>query len=75
MAKGHAESIHLVSSAGTGYVYTVRRKRGKEKLSVNKYDPIAKDHVLFQEKKVSRLKKKYKPGAAKTTADTVGKSA
>ncbi|MCL4140053.1 UNVERIFIED_CONTAM: hypothetical protein GTU68_044376 [Idotea baltica] len=29
------------------------------KLSLKKYDPIARKHVLFEEKKLSRLKKKY----------------
>ena len=64
MAKVAKEGVNLVSSAGTGYFYTIRRnkKRGKGtggKLSVRKYDPIAQKHVLFEEKKLSKLKKKF----------------
>lgn len=65
MAKVAKEGVHLVSTEGTGYFYTVRRnkkrKAGQTKLSMRKYDPIAKKHVLFEEKKLSKLKKKYKP--------------
>jgi large subunit ribosomal protein L33 len=64
MAKVAKEGVHLVSSAGTGFFYTVRRnkKRSKgaaSKLSVRKYDPSAQKHVLFEEKKLSKLKKKF----------------
>ena len=34
-----------------------------------KYDPIARKHVLFEEKKLSKLKKRYVPGV-KVEADT-----
>ena len=68
MAKAQKEGIHLVSSEGTGYFYTVRKNKKKAKsggkLSLSKYDPIAKKHVLFEEKKLSTLKKKYKPAVA-----------
>ncbi len=64
MAKSNLETVHLVSSEGTGFFYSVRRKKGKNKLSVKKYDPIARKHVTFAEKKLSRLKRKYKPGMA-----------
>lgn len=57
MARSTKETVFLVSSAGTGFFYSVRRKRGKEKLSINKYDPVARKHVLFQEKKLSKLKR------------------
>ncbi|MDZ4786939.1 MAG: 50S ribosomal protein L33 [bacterium] len=60
MAKSATESVQLVSSEATGFFYTCQKKRGKGKLSVKKYDPIARKHVLFEEKKLSRLKKKYK---------------
>lgn len=64
MAKVAKETVFLVSSAATGYFYTIRRnkKKGKgdKKLSMKKYDPIAREHVLFEEKKLSKLKKKYK---------------
>jgi len=62
MGKANKETVHLVSSAATGYFYSLRRKKGKGKLAVTKYDPIARKHVAFQEKKLSRLKRKYKPG-------------
>lgn len=49
----------LVSTAGTGYMYTTRRLRVADKLSMMKYDPIGtslptdavKRHVLFKEVK------------------------
>ena len=59
MAKATSETVFLVSSAGTGFFYSVKRKKGKEKLNVKKFDPIAKKHVTFQEKKLSKLKKKF----------------
>lgn len=63
MAKAPLETVHLVSSAGTGFTYTLRRNkkksRGVKKLSMRKYDPIAQAHVEFNEKKLSRLKKKF----------------
>lgn len=60
MAKVAKEGIYLVSSAGTGYFYTYRQpKKKKTQLSVKKYDPIARKHVLFEQKKLSKLKKKF----------------
>lgn len=65
MAKVAKEGVNLVSSEGTGYYYTIRRnkkkQKGEKKLQVRKYDPIARKHVLFEEKKLSKLKKKYVP--------------
>jgi large subunit ribosomal protein L33 len=73
MAKVGKEGVHLVSSEGTGFFYTVRRnkkkKPGMTKLKQRKYDPIARKHVLFEEKKLSKLKKRYVPGV-KVEADT-----
>jgi large subunit ribosomal protein L33 len=48
--------IQLVSTAGTGYAYvTTKNKRTMAgKLEIKKYDPIARKHVLFVEKKISR---------------------
>lgn len=64
MAKIQKEAVYLVSSAGTGYFYTLRknkkRNRAGKKLAVRKYDPIARQHVLFEEKKLSKLKQKFK---------------
>jgi large subunit ribosomal protein L33 len=70
MAKVQKETTFLVSSAGTGFFYTSRRNKKKlrggaeNKLKLNKYDPVAKEHVLFEEKKLSALKKKYNPAKA-----------
>ena len=53
MAKGGGrEIIRLVSSAGTGYFYTTRKKRAGEKLETKKYDPRARKHVIFKEGKI-----------------------
>ena len=63
MAKVQKEAVHLVSSAGTGYFYTYRKNKKRArggKISVKKYDPIAQKHVLFEEKKLSKLKVKFK---------------
>ncbi|MCB0354247.1 MAG: 50S ribosomal protein L33 [Bdellovibrionales bacterium] len=63
MAKAPKETTFLVSSAGTGYFYTIRRNkkknRGDAKVALKKYDPLAGQHVLFEEKKLSPLKKKF----------------
>lgn len=59
MAKANHESIHLVSTEGTGYFYTIRRKKGKAKLNLRKYDPVAQKYTEFKEKKLSKLKRKY----------------
>jgi large subunit ribosomal protein L33 len=73
MAKAQKEAVYLVSSEGTGYFYTLRRNKKKargadSKVRVNKYDPIAQKHVLFEEKKLSKLKKKYVPEQAQKEA-------
>jgi large subunit ribosomal protein L33 len=64
MAKAQKEAVFFVSQSGSGFFYTKRRnkKKGKgdKKLSLRKYDPIARKHVVFDEKKLSRLKKKFK---------------
>lgn len=54
MAKANTIKIKLVSSADTGYFYvTKKNSRTKtEKLSFNKYDPVAKKHVEFKEAKI-----------------------
>lgn len=48
------ELIRLVSTAGTGYhYYTSKNKRTKpEKLKIKKFDPVARKHVEFVEKKM-----------------------
>ena len=53
------EVAYLVSTADTGYFYTVMKKRKgvREKLELMKYDPIVKKHVLFKEGKLKKIKK------------------
>ena len=69
MAKVAKGEIHLVSTAGTGFFYTYRQpKKKKTNLSLMKYDPIAQKHVLFEEKKLSKLKKKFDKEAFRSTA-------
>ena len=54
-AKRNAILFKMESSAGTGYYYTARRnpKQKQEKMVFKKYDPIARKHVEFKEKKLS----------------------
>ncbi|MBM4377461.1 MAG: 50S ribosomal protein L33 [Deltaproteobacteria bacterium] len=48
--------IQLVSAAGTGFasVITKNKRTRQGKLEIKKYDPIARKHVVFVEKKVSK---------------------
>ena len=50
--KDNRELIRLVSTAGTGYFYTTKRKKGRDKLNLKKYDPKIRQHVLFKEAKI-----------------------
>ena len=54
MAKASSILIKLVSSAGTGFYYTTRKnpRSQTEKLSLRKYDPVARKHVVFKEAKI-----------------------
>ena len=53
MAKKIArELIRLVSTAGTGYFYTMSKRKGQEKMIVKKYDPKIRKHVEFKEAKI-----------------------
>mgnify|MGYP001076977001 FL=1 len=54
MAKTGRELIKLESSAGTGYFYVTSKNRRTmtSKLELKKYDPKARKHVLFVEKKL-----------------------
>ena len=36
----------LLSAAGTGYFYTIRKPRLRERMTLRKYDPVGKDHVF-----------------------------
>lgn len=54
MAKKNVVLVKLESTADTGYFY-VRKKNPRkhtEKLSFNKYDPVARKHVPFKETKL-----------------------
>ena len=50
--KDNRELIRLVSTAGTGYFYTTKRKKGREKMLLKKYDPKIRKHVEFKEAKI-----------------------
>jgi large subunit ribosomal protein L33 len=54
MAKAATIKIKLVSSADTGYFYVTRKntRTKTEKLSMKKYDPVARKHVDFKEAKI-----------------------
>lgn len=74
MAKAQKEAVHMVASSGSGYFYTFRRNKkkakGEAKLSLNKYDPIARQHVAFGEKKLSKLKAKFKGVAGEVAPES-----
>ena len=48
------EKIKLVSSAGTGHYYTTDKNRRTmtEKLTLKKFDPVVRQHVLYKEEKI-----------------------
>ncbi len=50
------ELFKLQSSAGTGHFYTFskNKKNQQGKLEIKKYDPVARKHVLYVEKKLSK---------------------
>ncbi len=52
-AKGTRLNVRLVSSAGTGYIYstTKNRRNTPERMRLRKYDPTARAHVEFVEAK------------------------
>ena len=54
MAKAATIKIKLVSSADTGYFYVTKKnaRTKTEKLSLKKYDPVARKHVEFRESKI-----------------------
>jgi len=54
MAKPTAVKIKLVSSAGTGFYYVTKKnsRNMTEKMSMRKYDPVARKHVDFKEGKI-----------------------
>lgn len=54
MAKPSTILVKLVSTADTGYFYVAKRNPRKrpEKLSLRKFDPVARKHVPFKEEKM-----------------------
>ncbi len=54
MAKATTIKVKLVSSADTGFYYVTKKnsRTMTEKMSKNKYDPIARKHVVFKEQKI-----------------------
>lgn len=50
--KGKREKIKLESTAGTGFFYTTVKNKANVtgKLELKKYDPVARQHVVFKEK-------------------------
>ncbi len=45
--------IKLVSTAGTGYTYVTTKNRinQRDRITLNKYDPVVRRHVEFKEQK------------------------
>ena len=54
MAKAASVKIKLESTAGTGYYYVTKKNARTltEKLTMKKYDPVARKHVEFKENKI-----------------------
>ena len=54
MAKAASIKIRLVSEEGTGFFYVAKKnsRTMTEKLSLRKYDPKARKHVVFKEAKI-----------------------
>jgi len=48
------EKVKLVSTAGTGYFYTItkNKKIHQDKMEVKKYDPVVRKHVAYKESKI-----------------------
>lgn len=54
MAKAATVKIRLTSTADTGYFYVTKKnpRTKTEKLTLRRYDPIARKHVDFKEAKI-----------------------
>jgi large subunit ribosomal protein L33 len=54
MAKAPSLKIKLESTAGTGYYYVTKKnaRTMTNKLTLKKYDPVARKHVEFKEAKI-----------------------
>jgi len=54
MAKAVTIKVRLVSTADTGFFYVTKKnsRTMTDKLSMRKYDPVARKHVEFKEAKI-----------------------
>lgn len=54
MAKSATLKIKMVSTADTGYYYVTKKnpRTQTEKLTLRRYDPVARKHVEFKEGKI-----------------------
>ena len=54
MAKATTIKVRLVSTADTGYFYVTKKnsRTMTDKLSMKKYDPVARKHVDFKAAKI-----------------------
>ncbi len=54
MAKSNTILVKLVSTADTGYFYVAKKNPRKkpDKMSLKKFDPRARKHVMFKEEKM-----------------------
>ena len=48
------DKIKLESTAGTGHYYTTSKNKRTmpEKMEINKFDPVARKHVIYKEAKI-----------------------
>ncbi|CAI8430297.1 MAG TPA: 50S ribosomal protein L33 [Halieaceae bacterium] len=48
------EKIRMNSTAGTGHFYTTdkNKRTTPDKLEMKKYDPVARQHVIYKEGKI-----------------------
>ncbi|MGI9461260.1 MAG: 50S ribosomal protein L33 [Alphaproteobacteria bacterium] len=54
MAKPATIRVKLVSTAGSGFYYVTTKnpRQMSEKLTLKKYDPVVRKHVMFKEHKI-----------------------
>ncbi len=45
--------VKLRSTAGTGYMYVTKKNKvnSRERIELKKYDPVARQHVIFKEER------------------------
>ena len=54
MAKANTIKVKLLSTAETGYFYVTKKnsRTMTDKITLRKYDPVARKHVEFKETKI-----------------------